>query len=1415
MAFGQSSTRTSKELQAICERLRTSDSSVQHVWVALAALIFLRWADFQDAEREAIAAFDEDDFTPVLPSRLHWRSWCELPPEQLSETLKAVMGRIVDHEPDSALAVQLSRITPGLEVLLWYPPDVVKSMCQWLRTHPIETPAERLALRRTFDECSASADVDDAGMLRTPDEVVNVMVRLADPKFGESVYDPCLGTGRFLTRSLDYVHKMTDMSDPLRLMSGKPLLNVAGVELDEQQYVIALTRMVLSGVVEPQLERGSSLERDGAGNQHHELFDIVLGNPPWGMKLSTDGLGQYPVPTNDSASLFVQHALSNLRPGGRLMMTVPPSLLFSQKDQPLREYLIERNQLESVISLPSKLFKPYTSVGFTLLEVVRGGQTKSVRFVDGDAIYRENREDLEKSYTVDELCIKFWNHARRPESETTYRVEGVSKLADREYDLTPRARTESKLEANLESLDKDISIQTLGEVCKILRGHNIPGRELMGQPPRSNYEPSGTTLFDDLEQQDINPQRPFDFADEAIPYLRIKDIQGGTISTGSSWLMPATASNLDPKKKVRGGDVLLSKSGSIGKAGIVRNGAIGGVASSGLFILRAQPGIDANYLVAYLQSEDARTWLDERARGSAARHLSAKTLESLPIPVPAMQIQERIISSIKNDRGDAISALSNIGLERRDDDSITQSILAWINEEGARIGQHRAVDQLVSENEEVSSAMKEHGLQSHPASTLISCLEETAHYGSPIHVCTKCGHPYVIDFQGGTHQLPEGYQSVVYKSCKPCFVGDGLSEYTLESIRERSPLAPWAIAMTEAIDQMTLLTLIEDGASLLATLQAARRLIDSSLSKIPSTEKTGHPKRLVADFLSLIDLCIERLHATPRIEISVSLSAYVDREPDQFEIDVKNSGLLPIRVLRLQTDGLDSEEAGSLLPHLRDGGTEQVKLLCSASLEDQIVTVSWTGKRFDGVPFSGQDVLSVPAPNKNKGEATESSHGEQEADLVSPYVCGDPITQERNDLFYGREELIDQIRRQVQKSGNVVLLEGNRRSGKSSILKHLEGTQSVPGWLCVYCSVHAAEGDDSGHVSSVSFFQRFSLQIARAIRSSFGSVVLPDGTTVSTRRAVSQGIRNQICKESPFGDFQEFVESAVDQLAEHDTKLLLMLDEFDKLQDDIERGSLSSQFLLNLRSLIQSTPRFTMLITGALRLQRLREAYWSALYGLGTRYGVTALSESDARALIVEPVKEAFRFSDGVTEQIIQLTASQPYLIQCVCYRVFDIATREQLKQIKSDHLFDAIMELIQDNEHFAALWDYAHLERRKLLLVIIRGETKQPNTASTRFGMLQEKLADAGIYLPDEDLDRDISDLLELELIKSTGSPSDRKYQLAVPLMGLWIDVHKDLSVLRSRALTEAEEKPTDAKIRELKHLSREVRRIEDDLEQ
>src|SRR5215469_9328435 len=112
----------------------------------------------------------------------------------------------------------------------------------------------------------------------------------------------------------------------------------------------------------------------------------------------------------------------------------------------------------------------------------------------------------------------------------------------------------------------------------------------------------------------------------------------------------------------------------------------------------------------------------------------------------------------------------------------------------------------------------------------------------------------------------------------------------------------------------------------------------------------------------------------------------------------------------------------------------------------------------------------------------------------------------------------------------------------------------------------------------------------------------------------------------------------------------------------------------------------------------LREEYWSALFGLGTRFGVSALDRDEARRLVVEPVKSKLTFSPESVEWAISATACQPFLLQCLCNRIFDFAAQTKTRSITLDVVIEAGAVLVKDNEHFASLWGYAGSYRRRLI---------------------------------------------------------------------------------------------------------------------
>lgn len=90
------------------------------------------------------------------------------------------------------------------------------------------------------------------------------------------------------------------------------------------------------------------------------------------------------VKTKKTELLFLARILQMLKVGGRSATIVPQGVLFgsSKAHQLLRKTLVEDNQLEAVINLPSGVFKPYAGVATAILIFTKGGQTDEVWFYD-------------------------------------------------------------------------------------------------------------------------------------------------------------------------------------------------------------------------------------------------------------------------------------------------------------------------------------------------------------------------------------------------------------------------------------------------------------------------------------------------------------------------------------------------------------------------------------------------------------------------------------------------------------------------------------------------------------------------------------------------------------------------------------------------------------------------------------------------------------------------------------------------------------------------------------------------------------------------------------------------------------------------------------------------------------------------
>ena len=187
----------------------------------------------------------------------------------------------------------------------------------------------------------------------TPRHVVAMMVGLADPKFGEKVYDPFCGTGGMLIESFRHMEKnmsSTRAADRGRLQNE----SVFGADISRSAST-AKMNMILAGDGHSNIQRGDSLKADVRGK-----FDVVITNIPF-------------VAADEKA--FVRHCLGAAEgnAAGRVCMIVPERILDHPAYEDLRMEMLRDWTIRRVVSLPREVFRGVTSAKTSVIYALWGG----------------------------------------------------------------------------------------------------------------------------------------------------------------------------------------------------------------------------------------------------------------------------------------------------------------------------------------------------------------------------------------------------------------------------------------------------------------------------------------------------------------------------------------------------------------------------------------------------------------------------------------------------------------------------------------------------------------------------------------------------------------------------------------------------------------------------------------------------------------------------------------------------------------------------------------------------------------------------------------------------------------------------------------------------------------------------------
>lgn len=334
------------------------------------------------------------------------------------------------------------------------------------------------------------------GQFRTPRHIIRAMVEMVEISKDSRICDPSTGTGGFLTVAYEYLlEKYTSEEgierDPLFDENGQPLLDVNGkpvenvlysgdlLEAEDRKRIdtdmfhgfdfdatmlrVAAMNLVMHGIKEPDIHYQDTLSQSFSEKfpkEAKEGFSVIYANPPF--KGSLDEEDVCPevlrkVKTKKTELLFVALIERMLRVGGQSATIVPDGVLFgsSKAHQQLRKMLVENNQLEAVISLPSGVFKPYAGVSTAIIIFTKGGTTDHVWFYDvqADGFSLDDKRTPIKDNDLPDMVAKYKSRdkaiADTEQNDKTQKAFWVSKeeITANKYDLSINRYKETVYEA--------------------------------------------------------------------------------------------------------------------------------------------------------------------------------------------------------------------------------------------------------------------------------------------------------------------------------------------------------------------------------------------------------------------------------------------------------------------------------------------------------------------------------------------------------------------------------------------------------------------------------------------------------------------------------------------------------------------------------------------------------------------------------------------------------------------------------------------------------------------------------------------------------------------------------------------------------------------------------------------------------
>jgi tetratricopeptide (TPR) repeat protein len=370
--------------------------------------------------------------------------------------------------------------------------------------------------------------------------------------------------------------------------------------------------------------------------------------------------------------------------------------------------------------------------------------------------------------------------------------------------------------------------------------------------------------------------------------------------------------------------------------------------------------------------------------------------------------------------------------------------------------------------------------------------------------------------------------------------------------------------------------------------------------------------------------------------------------------------------------------------------------------------------------------------------------------VENPYFYGPPASKETG--FYDRDDVFRFVNNTLSSPRqNVIILHGQRRIGKTSILRQIPRHLRHPEqYHTVFFDLQGERRDSSS--------AEMLYKLAQAISCSL-EYPPPD--------------RNRFAR-APESFENEFLSRIYDQLGPR--RLLLTIDEFDILAEIASEAQDVHPLVKHIDRITQSEPHqervaFVFVIGRAVKDVR---PLLRALRG-ATSMQVAFLPLDYARQLITDPPQPQMAFTDDAVRLILSLTGRHPYYIQLLCHHAFNRVANQNRAEITAVDVQEILEEALSSAQ-YAMSWFWDDVPAVERFILFATSQASSPEEGMPIEQILQARNAST-IPISDAELKNTATVLVERQiLVRDKGN----RYRFAVELVRHWIEQHHTVEEIK-----------------------------------